>query len=88
VQKLESEFAGRGIEILIDDREERPGVKFKDADLIGIPLRLTVGKKALAQGAVELKARSEIDPKKVELVPLEGCGGLVAERIQAALHSA
>jgi prolyl-tRNA synthetase len=48
---------GRGVEVLLDDRDERPGVKFKDADLIGIPLRLTVGPKALKQGQVELKYR-------------------------------
>ena len=42
-----------GIDALLDDRDERPGVKFKDADLIGIPFRITVGKK-LAQGLVEV----------------------------------
>jgi prolyl-tRNA synthetase len=46
-----------GIDTLLDDRDERPGVKFKDADLIGIPFRITVGKKALAQGKVELRSR-------------------------------
>ncbi len=47
-----------GIEVLIDDRHERPGVKFKDADLIGIPLRVTVGKKTLKEGLYELRQRS------------------------------
>lgn len=47
-----------GIEVLLDDRDERPGVKFKDADLIGIPVRITVGKKA-GEGIVEYKLRSE-----------------------------
>ncbi|MCX5862811.1 MAG: proline--tRNA ligase [Deltaproteobacteria bacterium] len=46
-----------GIDALIDDRDERPGVKFKDADLIGIPFRITVGKKALVEGNVELRNR-------------------------------
>jgi prolyl-tRNA synthetase len=46
-----------GIEVLLDDRDERPGVKFKDADLIGIPVRITVGKQA-ANGLVELKLRT------------------------------
>jgi prolyl-tRNA synthetase len=46
-----------GIEVLVDDRNERPGVKFKDADLIGIPIRITVGPKGLAQGEVEVKYR-------------------------------
>jgi prolyl-tRNA synthetase len=47
-----------GIEVLFDDREERAGVKFNDADLIGLPLRLTVSKKSLEKGGVELKRRS------------------------------
>jgi prolyl-tRNA synthetase len=55
--------------VLIDDRDERPGVKFKDADLIGIPIRLTVGDKALAQGCVEFKRRG--DEGKGELVALD-----------------
>src|SRR5690606_31452257 len=46
-----------GIEVLYDDRDERPGVKFKDADLVGLPLRIAVGKKALAEGKVEWKLR-------------------------------
>ena len=46
-----------GVEVLIDDRPERPGVKFKDADLIGIPMRVTVGRKA-AEGIVEYKERA------------------------------
>jgi prolyl-tRNA synthetase len=57
-----------GIEVLYDDRDERPGVKFMDADLMGMPLRLTVGDKSLKQGGVELKRRSQ--PEKV-LWPLE-----------------
>ena len=48
----------QGIEVLLDDRDERPGVKFKDADLIGIPVRITVGKKA-ADGLVEYKLRTD-----------------------------
>jgi prolyl-tRNA synthetase len=46
-----------GIEVLFDDREETPGVKFKDADLIGIPLRVTLGEKNLKKGLVEIKKR-------------------------------
>ena len=49
----------QGVEALLDDRDERAGVKFKDADLIGIPYRITVGPKALANGQVELKCRGE-----------------------------
>jgi prolyl-tRNA synthetase len=87
VQRLESELMQRGIEFLIDDREERPGVKFKDADLIGIPLRLTVGKKALAQGAVELKARRESNPKNSELIALADCAQIVSERVRTELQA-
>jgi prolyl-tRNA synthetase len=54
---LYRDLQAAGIEVLYDDRDERPGVKFKDADLIGIPFRVTVGPKALARGAVEFKPR-------------------------------
>ena len=47
----------KGIEVIFDDRDERAGVKFKDADLIGIPLRVTIGKKVLTDGVVEVKIR-------------------------------
>ncbi|HYH04792.1 MAG TPA: proline--tRNA ligase [Bacillota bacterium] len=56
---LYNQLADLGIEVLIDDRNERPGVKFKDSDLIGIPLRITVGPKGLAQGEVEVKFRQD-----------------------------
>ena len=62
-QKLYEDLTARGCEVLWDDRPARPGVKFKDADLIGIPLRITIGEKALANGNVELKARTEKDPQ-------------------------
>jgi len=54
-------LAQKGIDVLLDDRDARPGFKFKDADLIGIPIRVTVGKKALTQGMVELKMRTASD---------------------------
>ena len=63
-EKLEAELTDKGIEVMIDDRDERPGVKFKDADLLGIPVRITVGKKA-AEGIVEYKLRT--DEKAVEV---------------------
>ena len=66
--KLAGELADEGVDVLIDDRDERPGVKFKDADLAGIPLRLTIGEKALEQGGVEFKARKTAG--KGEVVPL------------------
>ncbi len=77
-ESLYVELKAAGVEVLFDDRDERPGVKFKDADLIGLPLRIAVGKKALAEGKVEWKARSGGD---VELVPL----GEVAEKLRAEI---
>jgi prolyl-tRNA synthetase len=71
-----------GIEVLWDDRDERPGVKFKDADLIGIPLRVTIGAKGLAGGNVELKARTAADPKKAELVPVADASRLISRRVR------
>jgi prolyl-tRNA synthetase len=64
-EKLEGELAARGIEVLYDDRDERAGLKFKDADLIGIPLRVTVGKRGLAEGKLELKRRGDKEPTMV-----------------------
>jgi len=58
-EKLYGDLRAQGVEALIDDRDERPGVKFKDADLIGFSLRLTVGQKGLAKGVVELRERRE-----------------------------
>ena len=56
-EELYQAFSAENIEVLLDDREETPGVKFKDADLIGIPLRLTLGEKNLKKGLVEIKKR-------------------------------
>jgi prolyl-tRNA synthetase len=56
---LYEELRRRGLEVLLDDRDERPGVKFKDGDLIGIPLRITIGAKGLEKGILELRWRSE-----------------------------
>ena len=63
-EKIERECAAQGIEVMLDDRDERPGVKFKDADLLGIPVRITVGRKA-GDGIVEYKLRKDAD--KTEL---------------------
>ncbi len=66
-EEVAERLAGAGLDVLYDDRDERAGVKFKDADLIGIPIRVAVGRKGLAQGKVEWKLRRS---KEVELVPL------------------
>jgi prolyl-tRNA synthetase len=70
-----------GLDVLLDDRDERPGVKFKDADLIGIPYRITVGKK-LANGIVEITQRRG---KKTFESPVATAAGCVAERIGAEI---
>ncbi|MFG0328100.1 MAG: His/Gly/Thr/Pro-type tRNA ligase C-terminal domain-containing protein, partial [Phycisphaerales bacterium JB037] len=81
-RRLTSELADRGLDVFIDDRPERPGVKFKDADLIGLPVRITLGDKALDEDAVEFKRRT--DEGKAELVPIdrvvEACVGALAPR--------
>jgi prolyl-tRNA synthetase len=58
-ERLYEELAKAGIDVILDDRDERPGVKFTDAELIGIPWRLTVGPKGLAAGKVELARRKD-----------------------------
>ncbi|MCG3131862.1 MAG: Proline--tRNA ligase [Phycisphaerae bacterium] len=64
-RKLHDELESAGIDVLWDDRDQRPGVKFKDADLIGIPVRITVGKKGLAEGVVEVTTRKDGQVRKL-----------------------
>jgi prolyl-tRNA synthetase len=68
---LHDQLEHQGVETLLDDRDARPGFKFKDADLIGIPIRITVGKKSLAEGVVEAKRRNSDEVLKIppEQVP-------------------
>jgi prolyl-tRNA synthetase len=80
-KKLATAAESAGADVLIDDRAERPGVKFKDADLIGIPLRLTIGGKGLKEGIIELKWRAQKDVAKVPLAEAE-------TRIHAAVTEA
>jgi prolyl-tRNA synthetase len=63
--QIHDELEARGIDTLLDDRDARPGFKFKDADLIGIPLRINVGKRGLKDGVVEFKRRGEKDDTKL-----------------------
>ena len=65
-RELYHELTSAGLEVLLDDRDERAGFKFKDADLIGIPLRLTIGERSLKEGQVELKLRREEVSRKVD----------------------
>jgi prolyl-tRNA synthetase len=75
-EQLYQELAAAGIEVLFDDRDESPGVKFNDADLIGVPIRVTVGKRSLDEGGVELKLR---EASERSLVPLADA----LERVEA-----
>jgi prolyl-tRNA synthetase len=71
-----------GLDVLFDDRDERPGIKFKDNDLIGIPLRIVVGSKGLAEGKVEVKTRST---GEVLLLPIEEAIETVRQIVDKAL---
>ena len=77
------ELLGKGIDVLLDDRDERPGVKFKDCDLIGIPLRVTIGERNLKEGLVEIKLRSE---KTSQKIPKENIIEKVVEHVQKLKH--
>jgi len=67
--ELYDSLRAEGVEVLLDDRPERPGVKFKDADLLGIPVRITIGSRGLKQGTVELKKRTDSESQDV---PMDG----------------
>ena len=79
-EKIVTEFETAGVEVLYDDRDESAGVKFADADLIGIPLRVTVSKRSLKEAKVEIKARSSAE---LELVPL----AQAVERVRGIVES-
>lgn len=66
-EKLYADLQSAGVDVMLDDRNERPGVKFKDADLIGYPLRLTVGKKAVEEQTIEYKPRASADSEEIAL---------------------
>ena len=66
--ELEAALEAKGVDVIVDDRAERPGVKFKDADLIGFPVRVVVGAKGLANGGVEVKRRDQ-DKSQTKVVP-------------------
>jgi prolyl-tRNA synthetase len=80
-KKLGAAAERAGGDVLIDDRAERPGVKFKDADLIGIPLRITVGGRGLKEGVVEMKWRSQ---KEIIKLPLAEAESRIASAVAEA----
>ena len=81
-ERIYHDLNAAGVETLLDDRDERPGSKFKDADLIGIPLRIVVGSKNLADGKVELKRRRG---GEVELLPVAEAVAKVRQAVNEAL---
>ena len=76
--ELEAALEAKGIDVLVDDRAERPGVKFKDADLIGFPVRVVVGAKGLANGGVEIKRRDEDKSRTRIVAPAEAVEAIAA----------
>ena len=81
---LYTELEAQGLEVLFDDRNESPGIKFNDADLLGIPFRLTISPRTLEKNSAEVKKRSE---KEFQLLPLEGIAGRLRELVREGLSS-
>ncbi len=83
-EKLYQDLLDEGVEVLLDDRDERPGSKFKDADLLGIPLRVNVGARGLKEQSFEFQERRS--GERI-MLPVEGAASKVAEKIRTALAS-
>ena len=79
-ERIAGELEAAGADVLIDDRDQRPGVKFKDADLIGIPLRVVIGERGLKDGQVEVKWRTDA---AAHHVPLERAGAAISDELVA-----
>jgi prolyl-tRNA synthetase len=86
-ENLCRDLQASGIEFLFDDRDESPGVKFNDADLIGLPIRITVSERALGQGGVEMKLRSRSEKEVVSLEAVVGRTGSELAVLSAALNT-
>ncbi|MFA6613569.1 MAG: proline--tRNA ligase, partial [Endomicrobiia bacterium] len=80
-EKIYNELKENKIEVLLDDRDERIGIKFKDADLMGTPFRITIGEKNLKDGNVEFKARKD-DKSKTEIIKVTNIVGYIKSKIQ------
>ncbi|MCF8084728.1 MAG: proline--tRNA ligase [Deltaproteobacteria bacterium] len=77
-ERLYRELTDKGVDVLLDDRDERAGVKFNDADLMGIPVRLTIGSRGVDQGEVEFKLRSESESVHI---PIPDAASRVQEKV-------
>ncbi len=80
-ERIVADLEAAGVSVILDDRDERPGVKFADAELVGIPLRITVGPRGLTDGTVEVTVRATGD---TDVVPLERAAETVAALVAAA----
>jgi prolyl-tRNA synthetase len=83
-ERIYQELQKEGIEVLFDDRDDSPGVKFNDADLLGIPLRLTLSPRTLQSQSVEAKWRAE---KKVQFLPLENLAAHAKKLLDEAVRA-
>jgi len=81
-ERLYAELREQGVEVLLDDRDERPGSKFADADLLGMPLRVTVGSRALQEGALELQERRGGERT---LIPVAEIGARLVDMVRSEL---
>ena len=80
-EEVRAALAASGYDVLIDDRDQRPGFKFKDADLIGIPLRIVIAERGLKEGVLELKWRTDAAARTI---PADGAGATVVAELDAA----
>jgi prolyl-tRNA synthetase len=82
-ERLYGELAAAGFEAVLDDRDERPGVKFKDADLLGLPVRVTVGARLAKDGTVEVRTRRDRQDAAVRPDEVVGTVRALADRLAA-----
>jgi prolyl-tRNA synthetase len=80
--RLYDQLVAAGIDVILDDRGERPGVMFADWELIGVPHRLVIGERGLKEGKIEYQARRDAEPT---LLPVESAAATVTEKVRAAL---
>ena len=80
-EAIEKALAGAGYDVILDDRDQRPGFKFKDVDLIGFPLRVVIGERGLKEGQIEIKWRDQAEAKSV---PLETAAEAILAELKAA----
>jgi len=83
-ETLYRELEEAGVEVLLDDRDERAGVKFNDADLIGIPIRVTLGPKSVAAGSVEMRMRRTGETR---LIPVAEAAAVIRDIVQGELKA-